>query len=333
MDIKIIAKSIKREDFLEEVSEENSRFECPSNDGLKDDCSHIGYSKEECKKCWEQAVKDIKFKDDVEDEKVEDKTIKVRCINNGNMEQEALTIGNEYDAKESVSITGAYEILIDDVGRMYMNFSKSWFEKVEDVLMVECIDNRRWGNDLKLNELYKVNREKGRFYYIGEGEQEQRYYKSRFKKVEPQKNREYTVMELLDFPVETKFYANLQPYATNTTVEVKEFKTEHGKIKAIICNSIDEENQKIEFTEIWAKGRYTKVEPPKPVTTSEAFKALEEGKTIESYDKTRYKIEDGYISSLSELQRNKGFKNYILVNYINREELQGKWLIIESEDK
>ena len=65
-----IAKENTREEFIKEASSEkmgkfNTNYECPNNYGLEEieKCKpYFG-----CKECWTNAVKDIKFKDDIED--------------------------------------------------------------------------------------------------------------------------------------------------------------------------------------------------------------------------------------------------------------------------
>lgn len=248
----------------------------------------------------------------VESEKMEDKIIKVRCINNGNMEQLALKIGKVYDVIESDDITGAYQILIDDTGRKNMNFSKSWFEKVEDVLIVECVDNGISPKDLTLNKKYKVMVQNEECYLIRDdaGEWAQ-YSKSRFKLVEPQNE-----VKEMDFG---KVIADIKPN--------EEYICQDNYI--VRCH----ENGRIEFeapsgNKIWfdKEDRFEKIEKPKPVTTAEAFKALDEGKIIEStITKDQYKKDVKlYIKLYTEQE--KGFGRCINISSL---ELEGQWLIHE----
>jgi len=58
----------------------------------------------------------------------------------------------------------------------------------------------------------------------------------------------------------------------------------------------------------------------KPVNTTEAFKSLEEGKVIKSYKAYEYKKENGKIKCIS------GILPY---KYIDFEELEGQWLVLD----
>lgn len=70
MDIEKLRKEMTREEFLKYERENNEQ--CPSDFGLKDiycsekDCIFNF----ECEKCWEKSVENIKFKDDMEDKKL-----------------------------------------------------------------------------------------------------------------------------------------------------------------------------------------------------------------------------------------------------------------------
>ena len=82
------------------------------------------------------AIQNGAFKINVEGDKMEDKTIKVRCINTLNFKD--LTLGKEYLVIEEEP--QRYKILNDH--ESIRRYHKSLFEKVEDVLMVECVDNK-----------------------------------------------------------------------------------------------------------------------------------------------------------------------------------------------
>lgn len=63
INIKEVTKTMTREEFLNNRKLTNNEG-CPDEYGLKeyDPCDDI-----ECKECWENAVKEIKFKDDLEE--------------------------------------------------------------------------------------------------------------------------------------------------------------------------------------------------------------------------------------------------------------------------
>ncbi|NFI95601.1 hypothetical protein FC961_14595 [Clostridium botulinum] len=74
INIKEVAKTMTRKDFLEEAmrynfGKLNSENDCPNCYGLKE-IELCEISCENCKECWSKAVKDIKFKDDMEDKKM-----------------------------------------------------------------------------------------------------------------------------------------------------------------------------------------------------------------------------------------------------------------------
>jgi hypothetical protein len=119
----------------------------------------------------------------LEGEKMEDKTIKVRCISNGKGTF-YLTKDKEYEARE-------YDkdryIVKNDTG-VHSYYLKELFEKVEDTLMVECIDNSGRITRLTLGEKYLVKSESTDSYLIKNDEGEVEVFrKDRFKPVEPQK--------------------------------------------------------------------------------------------------------------------------------------------------
>lgn len=138
--------------------------------------------------------------------------------------------------------------------------------------------------------------------------------------VEPQKEekKEYTVMEVLEMPTGTKL--KLFPY--------DEFEREImvvggvADVKTLLY--VDKEGCHEEgviiSSWIMEKPRFRVVEEPKPVTTSEAMKALEEGKVIESCQGYQYKKENNKISIINK--RNCASRN------IDFEELENEWFIL-----
>lgn len=260
----------------------------------------------------------------LEGDKMEDKTIKVRCIENGNMEHEALKIGNVYDAMESEYIKGAYQILIDDTGRKNMNFSKNWFEIVEDVLMVECVDTGLY-EDITKEKQYKVIEEERSMYYIhNDYEVGKTYPKNLFKPIEPQKEiKEYSVMEVLQMPKGT--ILKLFPYDESEGRVIVSEGVNKNKYLYYIDDEGCHEEGVIISNWIMDKPRFIKVEEPKPVTTAEAFKALEEGKIIESLKSgDKYRKQNGLICA-------KNLDVYLRTNLIYGSELEGQWIIIEGD--
>lgn len=244
------------------------------------------------KKSWmqeamEQAAEIIRdsakeaFKIKLDGDKMENKIIRVRCINTLNFKD--LTKDKEYPVIEEEP--QGYKIINDD--ESIRRYHKSLFEKVEDVLMVECIANKKYVYDnITIGKEYEVL-EKGEKTYkiINNNDDEAYYMKDCFKPVDPQKEvKEYTVMELLDFPVGTIF------------------KYDDGKVKIIEYEKGNKGTEiigisrGIELSTNWTKTKFTLIEEPKPVTTAEAFKALDEGKEIESViSKDKYKKINGTI--------------------------------------
>jgi hypothetical protein len=270
----------------------------------------------------------------VEDEKVE-KGFKVRCISEMNFKD--LTKGKEYTVVEEEP--QGYKIINDN--ESIMRYHKSLFEKVEDVLMVECINNSGMKSRLSLSKIYHVKKEiKGR-YILEETGEAYEFNKNRFKLVEPQKeefncirktcigcyNEEcqhykeikietYSVMELLDFEVGTKFKDE-----DDYCVEIVNI-SEESKEKTIKCIW---NNEIMRISTLWLKAKFTKIEEPKTVTTAEAFKALEEGKIIESIvSNDKYRKENGTL-----FIKAKGFKNFCTCGNITSKELMNNWIIIE----
>jgi hypothetical protein len=184
MDINEIAKKMTREEFIEQQSQQVYKPSCPHRFKLTDYFPKCSVKVFDCEECWENAVKGIKFKDDIEGDKMEDKTIKVRCIDNirGSM---YLTIGKEYEAREYDK--ERYSVINDrEVESVY---SKSKFEKITaDILIVECINNSNQKRELTINKKYPVIKVKSKGYLIKNniGNIEE-YNLWRFKPAGPQK--------------------------------------------------------------------------------------------------------------------------------------------------
>jgi hypothetical protein len=251
------------------------------------------------------------------------KIIKVRCIKNYNGQLD-ISIDKEYPIdKEEES----FYYIKDDKG-INKKYSKFLFEKVEDVLMVECIENDNIEGKLTINKVYLVLKIEDDLYLIKDDlGQTLKLAQSRFKTVEPQK--EYTVMELLDFPVGTKLKDN-----ENNIVEIIESIGGTKEDKEIRCTWISKDSpfgNSLILSTGWKRKRFTLVEQPKTVTTSEAFKALEEGKIIESLV-THDRYSKGVKTINIELhdEREEGFNKCMNISIA---ELEGQWIIIESEGK
>lgn len=88
MDINEIAKKMTREEFLNCIDEDGSliynhkNIECPSYiKGLKD-CAETNSLRVQCYSCWAEAIKDIKFKDDLEKENIQNKEYTIQEVFN-----------------------------------------------------------------------------------------------------------------------------------------------------------------------------------------------------------------------------------------------------------
>ena len=238
---------------------------------------------------------------------MEDKTIKVRCIKNDGIVG-PITKGKEYPVIEE----SEEEYLIEnDKGKKDTWYKKWLFEIVEDVLIVECVENKKYIYDnITIGKEYQVLDETGSAYKITNNYGEKAYYqKDCFKPVEPQKEiKEYSVMGLLE-------------------EEGTEFKDKRGIIvypKTIGLNKylIDKASgTEIRVSLKLLKDKFTKVEEPKTVSTAEAFKELEEGKTIESViSHAKYFKNDNGNILYAEITED-GDENA----YIGFEELEGQW--------
>lgn len=153
-----IAKRMTRNEFLEEAKEPcmGNIFKsesCPELHGLNsfantEKCSPY----ENCKECWKESVKDIKFKG-------EEETIAAICIDPG--DNFHLTEGKTYMVKQSKEFTNFYE-LINDKG-LKDSYLKSRFrilegEKVEDKIIILEADNKEYRKE---NEELKVAIQEG----------------------------------------------------------------------------------------------------------------------------------------------------------------------------
>jgi hypothetical protein len=128
------------------------------------------------------------------------------------------------------------------------------------------------------------------------------------------KNKEYTILELLDFPVGTKFKDN-----EGYTVKVKEMACiGHKKI----C--FDSDSDDLIVSTGWRDAKFTIIEETKPVDFITAWKALEDEKTIEStYTLDRYKKIDGLI----KIQHQGG--EFEKCGNIATTEIGNTWIIID----
>jgi hypothetical protein len=298
MDIKEVAEKMTKDEFLK-----FSEGTCIRRYGIKisnEDCKDV-----KCEDCRKEQVKGIKFKDEevVGGEKVEE-VIKVRCKRNG------FDFEKDKTYKAERTITGAYK-LMNDKGVYHIFFGNdfsSYFEKVtDDFLMVECIDNKDKESGLTIGKKYEVKQETPMEYWvINDNGEKWDYLKTRFKSVESQKEekKEYSFREVI------------QNIKANEKYECEGFN--------IICledGTIQIEGESGHKIGFYANDLFTKVEEPKPVTTSEAFKALEEGKTIKSYKGYQYKKEKGKIKCKND--------EILLYKYIDFEELENNWIILE----
>ena len=239
---------------------------------------------------------------------MEDKTIKVKCKTN----EFNFIKGKIYIAKRTM--TGAYK-LINNKGMEHLLFAADFFtlfEKVEDVLMVECVENKKYVYDnITIGKKYKVLGETGLAYEITNNYGERAYYqKDCFKSVEPQKETKKNFREVIADIKEGEEWK-----AGTTIISMKDNKI---KIKDIECDSLESYTYNEDHRE------FIKAEEPKPVTTTEAFKALDEGKIIESViSKDKYKKINGII----HIEKEDGDTGRLM--YIYRNELEGQWIIIE----
>lgn len=204
------------------------RFEIKTS--LEESISHVVKSISEMSKTWMQKAMErvepiVKeklqeaIKNYFEGDKMEDKTIKVRCINTN--EFRFLTLNKIYETRK---LGDKLTYIEDDTGEVQA-YQSELFEKVEEVLMVKCIDNKDYKDKLELNKAYKVKKEFDKSYSLEGMPQDYQFAKKRFKPVEPQKEvKEYSVMELLDFPVGTEFQ-NIESKCYVKIVEIEGIKS------------------------------------------------------------------------------------------------------------
>lgn len=161
MDIDELAKEVTRENFINESINERK---CPSEIGLEDINMDI-LCGNHCKKCWTNAVEDIKFKDDME--KTQGEKIQEFHKNNKTWMQQAM---------EHVE-----PVIREELKKAISNYMEG--EKMSDnKIVVKCIKdtNSRY---LTNNEEYTAVEEK-EFYVIKINGDEKRFDKNRFKKIE-----------------------------------------------------------------------------------------------------------------------------------------------------
>jgi len=241
----------------------------------------------------------------VDDNKVEDKTIKVRCIDKGNCGEICFDI--EYDA---IKTEKGYRIISD------YTYPKEYFEEVkEDILMVECINNNAAKDRLIFGKKYPVINKDEKYYTINdEIKKNQHWGIGRFKPVPKEKQQKtYTIQEVFEEKEGSEFKIKGMDYIYNVLDKILRRTVDRDIYETMYCD------------EYILKARFTKVEEPKPVNTVEALKALEEGKTIQSVlTSNRYK-KDG-----NELMCNLPISDkYEDTLYIEYREIENQWLIIE----
>lgn len=213
----------------------------------------------------------------VEEEKVEDKKIKVRCVRNNGFENilkenEIYTVKNKAD----------YRYELEETGESY-EFNENRFEEIkEDLLMVKCIEKYKEDAEaLIINKTYPVLEESKDCYLIlnDKDSNDTWYSKKLFKPVPKEKEiKEYTLSEVFEMPKGTKL--KIYPYDESE----RKIIVAEGIANNKYLYYIDDEGCHLEGVMVssWIleKPRFTKVE--EPVTTAEAFKALDEGNIIES---------------------------------------------------
>lgn len=135
-EFKEYAKTVTREEFFTEHDynfdgsieiAENKYLACPGALGLLEDCGEKG-----CIQCWREAVKDIKFKDDI-----------------------------EKDSTLFISTNGIYldgNPIIDNVNHPshYTHGKIETIDKIEDVLGLEGFQAYCVGNAIKYLDRYKL---------------------------------------------------------------------------------------------------------------------------------------------------------------------------------
>jgi hypothetical protein len=130
----------------------------------------------------------------------------------------------------------------------------------DKTIKVICIDNEDYPDRLTLYKEYTVIEKEEEYYIITDDKgEEENYYQSRFKPVEQQK--EYSVMELLDFPIGTQFEVK----GNNKIVEV----VGHDSFRKIKCKWLD---KYLVLSSQWLEERFVKIEQPIPINYEEEYK-------------------------------------------------------------
>ncbi|MDV3429130.1 MAG: hypothetical protein LIR50_19230, partial [Bacillota bacterium] len=211
--------------------------------------------------------------------------------------------------KQSRNYDKYYE-LENDLGKVD-TYLKSRFnvmedEKVEDVFIVECIDNSNSDLLLTIGKKYLVIKENDNSYWVeNDFGEETDYSKTWFKK--DKKNFREVVAEIKEG----------EKWRTENTI----ISMENNKIRIKDNNGINMASYS--FSEDYRE--FTKVEPPKPVSTPEAFKALNEGEIIESLiTHDRYLKGKDTINIEQYNHKNEGFSKCINISTL---ELEGLWII------
>ena len=182
--------------------------------------------------------------------------------------------------------------------------------------MVKCVENKKYIYDnITTGKEYRVLEEDEKTYKIINNDDEEAYYmKDCFKPVEPQKEiKEYTVMEIFQEEDRTEFKNSRDIIVYPATI---------GLNKYLIDKASGTE---IRVSLKLLKDKFTLIEEPKPVTTTEAFKALDEGKIIESIvSHAKYFKKDNGKIEYAEITEDENEQAYI-----GFEELEGQWIIHE----
>lgn len=170
---------------------------------------------------------------------MEDKIIKVRCVDTDNYNY--LTLDKEYECEN----IGRILTTIKDDANNFKHYPSNLFEKVEDVLMVKCIDNAQLDECiLTEGKLYKVI-EKGKNTYtvINDDNNKGKYNKIRFKQIAESQNKRIEELEH-----ECKQYRELSDARGQNN---KKFAEENEKLKAQVENELGRNrilNEKLDKT-------------------------------------------------------------------------------------
>lgn len=257
--------------------------------------------------------------------------IKARCKDK---ESGNLTFGKEYgvlgkwqEDNNQMKPYGPYWVclIIDDTGNKSVEPCCIFEEVKEDNLIVECIDSKDKESGLTINKKYPVIKVKSKGYLIKNDNDEIEEYNSfRFKLVPKEKEqKEYTLSEVFEEKEGTEFKN------TESNCYVKLVKIDG--IKSLVTINKEDNYHKwnkemvAPINEVWLNLRFIKVEEQKTVSTVEAFKALEEGKTIMSIlSNNQYKEYDKDIFASTI-----GCNEFHKCELIYTNEIGGKWLITE----